>query len=72
MGNGSKYAGLGFLAVVGYLAVLFASACAWGWVLMLVLGALAHNGINVPAWGFWTCVPFGAVFTLIIGVFSRG
>lgn len=61
---------IGCGAVIGIiilvLAVLFASACFWGWILMLIL---VQFGVLV---GFWPCVALAALASMFFGGGVKG
>ena len=45
--------------IVAFLAILAITACvffAYGWLLMIALGAAHSHDVRVPAFGFWTSV----------------
>ena len=68
-------AGVGCLGMLAIgLAIYAVSALFWGWVFMLIHGAVIGNGSNftpgywTKPWGFWDAVvPWGLVAPFVLG-----
>jgi hypothetical protein len=62
-------AGLGLVGIIFFFAVIVAiSALWWGFILMLVLGAVHHSlDHSISAWGYGTCFLLGIPMSFVLG-----
>lgn len=55
-----------FVTILVTLVLFAAAALAWGWLIMIWLGALATQGVGVIPWGFSACALLGAGVTVAV------